>query len=297
MTDLFESSDKFDDEITAPEVAIENQEKLASESFESGLNQSLGVEPASAVVEPIKPSVTEEAKTLFAGYTEDQVKEVFGKAQQFDELNSRLTKTHDTAFGKIGQLEQTIKELKAARENLPEAKPLTKDSFKSLAEYLDDEDMAIALAKDLSELHLGGQQAEVIPVDYDAINAAFEEKFLTMSQSFTAKADETKKDFEIKLLTVQHPNWKDISVSDDFSNWKATLKQEARDTLNSTWDGTILGNAFTSFNKWQEKKAEITEKKQQRLQDALLPNSSSGRTQEPADDAFNQGLKQVLKNR
>ncbi len=291
MTDLFESSEKFEDEVLTAAVANENQEQIASDSFESGLNQSLGLETVAKAIEQ-EPIKQEEVKALFAGFTEDEVKSAFSKAQQFDELNSRLTKTHDTAFGKIGQLEQTIKELKQAKES---TSTFTKDSFKALAEYLDDDDMATALAQDLSSLHMGGQQQA--EVDYNAINASFEEKFLAMSQSFTSQTDANKRDFETKLLTIQHPDWETVNASDEFTNWKATLKQEARDTLNTTWDGSVLGNAFTSFKTWQAKKTDIADKKQQRLQDGVLPSSTSSRTQAPADDAFNQGLTQVLKNR
>jgi hypothetical protein len=298
MTDLFESSDVIEDD--AIETTIEpNEDRIAEESFESGLNQSLGIEPVVKDEAPAPEPVVkqEEVKALFAGFTEDEVKIAFGKAQQFDDLNNRLTKTHDTAFGKIGQLEQTIKELKTAKENAPVATPLTKESFKALAEYLDDDDMATALALDLSSLQLGGSQAEAVQVDYDAINAGLEERFLAMSESFSLQATATKKEFETKLLTIQHPDWEKVNASEEFSTWKATLKQEARDTLNTTWDGGVLGQAFTSFKTWQSKKTEVASKKQQRLEESLLPSGSAGRIQAPSDDDFNQGLKQVLKNR
>ena len=296
MKDLFESSEIIeDDAITG--VIEHNLDKLAEESFESGLSQSLGKEVEIKQEAPAAIAKQEDIKTLFAGFTEDEVKSAFSKAQQYDELNNRLMKTHDTAFGKIGQLEQTIRELKAAKEHVPVATPLTKDSFKALAEYLDDDDMATALALDLSSLQLGGSATEVPHIDYEAINAGFEQKFSAMSESFSLQANATKNDFETKLLTIQHPDWQDVNASEEFSAWKGTLKPEAREILASSWDGSVLGKAFTSFKSWQNNKTELATKKQQRLEESLLPGGSSGRIQAPADDAFNQGLSQVLKNR
>jgi hypothetical protein len=292
---LFESSEQFEDDDVNDAVAEPSTEQISEDAFESGLNHTLGIEQEVKTPEP-KPETKEEVKSLFE-VTEDEFNTIRNKANLVDELNNRLTKTHDTAFGKIGQLEQTIRELKQRSDEAPARTPLTKESFSKLAEYLDDEEMAEALAADLSSLQLGGSSSESA-FDKEAFNASIEEKFAAMSQEFAAayeqKADATAKDFETKLLTIQHNDWREIAASEEFAAWKGTLKDEARETLDNAWDGVVLANAFTSFKQWKSKKAEVAEKKQQRLEDGIQPARSSGRNQTPSDDAFNQGLKKVL---
>lgn len=273
MDDLFESVVEGDETITASE----SEDLIIEQQFESGVNQSLGIEHDA--------QRESDVKALFAGMTEEELKDIVSKARQVDELSERLKKTHDGAFGRIGMLEQNLKELSQSRAQ-QQSVPVSKDSFKALAEYLGDEEMVEALAKDLESLQIGG-------------NSGFDSASLldSINEQVNSKVDEISKSFETKLLTLQHPDWAVIKDTDEFAEWQATLTADAVSTLFESNDGMVLAGAFTKFKAWQGKKSEFAEKKKQRLEDAVLPKGGYGRSQTTADDAFNQGLKKVLGNR
>lgn len=278
MTELFESTDTFEEEpITEPAIEQENQED--DNEFDSGVNQAFGVDPE---VKP-EPEPEPEVK-LFAGMTEDELKGIVSKAKQVDELNERLKKTHDTAFGRIGILEETVKALRQTKSQQPQ---VSKESFKALAEYLgdDNDEMLEALVKDFSQLQLGGESADTVAM-LESIN-----------EQVNVKVDELNKSFEKKLLTLQHPDWETIKETEEFAEWHKTLKPDDADTLFNIWDGTVLATAFTKFKQWKVKKEEFAAKRQKRLEDAVLPKGIQGTSKPNLDDDFNQGLKKVIGNR
>jgi hypothetical protein len=284
MTDVnFESSETFElpDEQVIPDLPAENDK-----DFDKGLASALRIE---------QPEEKEDIKTLIAGMTEDELKSVLDKARRVDEINETLTKATDKAFGKIGQLEQTINLLK--QTNVANAStPLTKESFKHLSEFLgdDDSEMVDAIAKDLSSIQFGGGQSQVI--DYDSINS-----------SIAGKVDELSRSFEEKLLTVSHPDWREISIkeydsegrpifTDDYINWRASLNDDAKNIVDNSWNGIELSKAFKSFKDWKAKKANYEQTKQQRLDNAVRPSGigNPGKTISTADDPFYQGLNSVI---
>lgn len=294
--ELFESNENLDvDSAETEQSAQQALEQASAQDFTAGLHQTLGIDEPKVDATP--PSAnTENAKTLIAGMSEDELKAVLEKARQVDVLQERLTKTHDTAFGKIGHLEQQIRQLAAQTQEHSAQRPnqqLTKDSFSKLAAYMEDEDFAAALAEDLSALQLGGS-APAPQIDWDAINQSIDQRILHISSQFDTATDANNKEFEKKLLTIQHPDWKDIIAGDEYGAWKATLSPEAQETLDNSWDGTLLGNAFTKFKDWRNKKAENAQKKQQRLENAITPGRGGSGANQSANDDFNQGLKKVL---
>lgn len=266
MTDqLFESSETFEEESVDQGPT---EEEIVAKSFDAGVNESLGIKEEEA--EQPKPQ-------LIAGMTEDELKAAVSKAAQYDELAERLKRTHDTAFGKIGQLEQVIKSLQAK----PQVGKVSKETFKKLAEYFDDENIATALAEDFASVQLDNE-----PVNLDEINA-----------QFSSHLDELRQDFEAKLLTIQHPDWVDVYKSEEFNSWKGTLKPEAQQTIDTSWDGAVLAQAFTQFKSWKQAKAEAEANKQKRLEQNLEVKGHPGQSNPTFESYFDQGLKKVLGTR
>lgn len=229
--------------------------------------------------------------------SDDELKDIFSKARQVDEINERLTKTHKDAFGRIGGLEQTIRELKETKTT-PQQVTLDKALFKHLSEYLGEEnEMIDALAKDLSALQLG------IPLtpnfDVDAKFAAEEVRFAERTKQLTEQLAETKREMEVRLLSIQHPDWEEINTvpekTQEFIDWQMTLKPDDRQKLESAsnnWDAKTLSSALTSFKGWKQKKTEFEASKSQRLTGNIPPTTGNSfqrptKTNDDYESAFN----------
>jgi len=237
-----------------PDDSQEAQDQIDEQAFEAGFNNTRGDEPHvetrpqdDAQTEVAAPESTvataEEAPPvevpLFAGYTEAQVKSMFEKLNGIDGIRESVTKTHDKAFGRIGELQQTIK---ALQENPSARKPVkvkaedlkrTSAEFKELAEFL---------AEDLSELSLGSGPASVDQEQIDTFNQKLEELSLKT---------------EATLLKIEHPDWRQHRQSQEFATWLNLLKPEISDEIQYSNDSAYLSGAFTEFKRWKAGNEEV----------------------------------------
>jgi hypothetical protein len=255
--ELFESTVNFEDD-AAPtkENTPEDAYKQAFEQEMEGMGDA-GEQPPS--------------QRLFERLSDEELQAVLDKAKLVDDLNERLRKTHDSAFGRIGSIENTIKEL---RESKPTQAPIDASLFKNLREYLgEDAELVEALAQDLSAMQLGIPLTPNFDLDlrFEQEKAAIQEQ----QQAFQDNQTALRQEFEMKLLTMQHPDWREINTSPEFAEWQGTLKPEDRQRLASTWDGIELSSAFSKFKGWKAKKAEFEANKQRRL-DSNIPVRGNG---------------------
>ena len=272
---LFESNDNFDD-IDPIDPIEPNEEEIVEDNFNEGIAIARNEEPEA-------PAIPETPFSL----SKQDWEEVAAKAKSYDDLQERLTKTHDKAFGKIGQLEQELKELKAIRAQQFEPAQITKDTFKNVTEYFADEDFAEKLASDLASVQFGG---------YGTSSADIEIIRQEMA-SF-------KQESEVKLLTVLHPDWKEAVNKPEFEIWQQSLSPEGKAELaalqSERWDGLQAAKAITGFKNWEKRKADAEAKKQERLAQAV-PLKGAGTTARTStldsEDAFNAGLANVQKSR
>lgn len=272
---LFESNDNFDD-IDPIDKIEPNEEEIVEDNFNEGIAIARNEEPET-------PAIPETPFSL----SKQDWEEVAAKAKSYDDLQERLTKTHDKAFGKIGQLEQELKELKAIRAQQFEPTQITKDTFKNVTEYFADEDFAEKLASDLASVQFGG---------YGTSSADIEIIRQEMA-SF-------KQESEVKLLTVLHPDWKEAVNKPEFEIWQQSLSPEGKAELaalqSERWDGLQAAKAITGFKNWEKRKADAEAKKQERLAQAV-PLKGAGTTARTStldsEDAFNAGLANVQKSR
>lgn len=284
----FESTAVFSDDPPAPKELTPEEEY--DKSFAEA-SETLPEEP---------PGDDAQAKRIYEVMSDDELKDVFEKAKRFDELNDRLNKTHKDAFGRIGGLEQVVKELKSRPE--PQAVQVTKDQFKNLAGYLgEDDEMLDALTKDLSALQLGIPLTPNLNVEFK-----FEEeraKLAAEQQAFEQRMADMQRSIEVRLLSVQHPDWEEFNnvpeKAKEFVDWQLTLKPEDRQALEQAslnWDARTLANALTKFKGWKAKKAEFEQQKQQRLEGSIPPTRGNGHFRPPPnlDNDYEAGFKAGL---
>lgn len=273
------SAELFDSQVDDTEVT-DAPAPSAEDKFEQAFEAAVELNDESPVVQQVdnQPSAPE----LIAGIPVDEFKAVFEKAKQFDELQAQHKQLSDKVFGTVGQLKQELNGLKQNRSGFD----VTADKFKALTEYFGDDQLAQALAQDLGGLSIGGTAAE--PIDFDSKLA---EATTKLSQAF-----------EIKLLTVQHPDWKQVTgvndagefTSESFINWLGTLSEEGRDRVLNSWDGVEMASAISKHKQWLSDRERKSQEKNNRLESNIAPRGIPGipnrSTIQDYESAFNAGL-------
>jgi len=256
------------------EPSLEDQQR---EAFESGLNVVLeGQELESG---SSRTENDNDLNSLFSGVTKDQLMALIDKANRVDDLESRMKSINDKAFGTIGHMQQTINELRERVGQGGSRLNVSKDKFQKIASYFDDEGVAEAFAEDLASLELGG--------------GGFTE------QQMQEKLDGIQKQFELKLLDIAHKDWRNVVNTEDFAKWTQTLRPEAVEALQTSWDGVKMASAISEFKSWRDGRSQAADEKRRRLEDNISPRHGSAGNHGSVnyDDAFNQGLKNVVAQR
>lgn len=235
-------------------------------AFESGFAQATGAE----VPEPkAEPEPEPEIPTVF-GFTEQQVKEMYAKAQEVD----RLKESQAKIFGTLGSMKQAIER----REQQPQATAkITKDMFKRLSAEFPE--MAEMLSEDLGQIQLGGQ-------------SAFDPK--VVEDLVTQRVQKVSRETEAKLLTVMHPDWQKVPQDPLFTEWMGHQTPEVQQTMMHEWDAIKVGGCISAFKEWKSKTAQSKVSKQSRLESALQPRTTARTAPVMTDDdAFMEGFKQA----
>lgn len=283
-TEDFESTVSFEDGPATPVPPTE------ADIYEQGFNEGLG--EAGDANTP-KPESQEVPKRFYETVTDDEFKAVFDKAKQYDALNDRVKKDQNETFGRIGSLEQSLKQISDMK---PTPVPVTKDAFKHLSEYFgdDDNELVVALAQDLAQMQLG---IPLMPnIDLEARFADEQSRIEQRQQEFAQQQDQLRREFEVKLVDMQHPDWREISQSDEFNGWLNTLKPDDKKTLETAWDGIVIARGISKFKDWQAKKADYETQKNQRLEANIPLNGSGGSRPQPNFDSdYQRGFDSAFK--
>lgn len=247
----------------APQVEneSENLELEIDDAFSEAFDE-FGEEPSNEVKEAAIQEVIEQNPS----FSEEQIRDLF------DQNNQRL-------FGKIGEIIREVKRLDEFTKSSiqpREAQPIqvTPEMFSTMREEF-GEDFAAALAKDLSQIPLS-QQANGI--DQTQIDYLLEQRIAQIENNF-----------EIKLVAREHPDWESIAQSQDFDGWKSQLPADIQDRLNTTWDSSFISAAISAYKRDKALHQEQQNKKQDRLEAAVMPTSTKGFDDDYTDD-FEEGF-------
>ncbi len=243
-----------------PEVVAKTEEKPA-------VAETVKMEEAEVVEEPV----------VFAGLTEPQLKAQLAKAGEVDGLREQVGKTRDQAMGRIGQLEQVVKELRERPAG--QAVKLTGAQLKRVKEQYGD--LADLLAEDLSEINA---PAATVKTD-EALAKQLEDKYGPQLLELKQALDKSKSEnleatqrSEMRRVAEKHPDWAAERSTAEFALWKQTLPVKAQQVLVSTWDSDVLIGAFDDYKAWKAKGVKTDTTKQdstKRLEAAITPKKSS----------------------
>ncbi len=247
------------------------------DDFASGLTGQPTTTPAEIVTTEEEPKA-EQPK--YAQITEAQWNELVAKAARVDDIEATTKKGLDTAFGKIGGFSQQMTEIKAS---IPAGiGSVSAEDLKSLEDVLPE--IMPGLVEGINAaLKKGGK-----PMDTAEIETRFQER-LAQSQA----AIEHK--FEIRLVDMAHPDWREQVNLPEFETWKASKPADYQEKLLG-WDGPFVASALTEFKAVvaKAKAAEVAKSKSTRreiIDGAVAPRGTGGHEAKPEEDHFMAGLK------
>lgn len=240
-----------------PEAQVETPPQGDDSGFEAGFNSAKGIEEPAPEPEP--------EELVFAGYKESEIKALLERVSEVDKLKERESKV----FGTIGSLKQQVDSLKSATQQTVKLNP---GGFKRLSAEFPE--LAQMLSEDL------GDVIQSAPGTDPEAQKVIDERLQQMERQY-----------EAKLLTIAQPDWKKVVPSEEFQKWKASLNEEVRNELDSTWDSTVISERIREFKEWKSKAEQAKQNKQRRLETNVEPKGVPRPPAPSDDDAFIAGWK------
>lgn len=238
--------------------------------------------PAAEVPTETPPAETpEEEPVVFEGLTRKQLLDAIGKANQVESIRTESENRIRQLFGKIGEVNAVIQELKASQQS---ARGMAFDPTKlsNLSEIFPE--VAEVLAKDLAGM--------VSPATGGADPAEVEK---LLSDLVPKVEQNVERRIELRFIRRDHADFDDVVKSQEFHFWKDNvLDKELAAKLEESWDSSFVSPRLTEFKEWKAKAAQARKDKQNRLEDAITP-SGTRRIEAPPDDesAFLSGFNSV----
>lgn len=257
-----------------------NQEQTETPS------QDAPIEPAQ-VAETIVEAPPETVQLTRAEYDR-----LMTAAASINELTARTSKGIDTAFGKIGSLEQRLSDIASSS-----AVDVTDEDFIELiTEYPDLVPHAITGLKRIVGKMRGSGNAEL---SADKVK----ELILEQMPKLTDEVNETiNRNQVIKALARKHKDWQQIDADPAFAQFLTTLPTDAQakyQEANINYDEDVLIDVMDRFK--ADKVAKTTAAQapvkvtpaRTRIEAAIQPKGDRGNTEttDSEDEAFRQGFK------
>lgn len=232
------------------------------------------------------------AAPKLAQITEEQYQDLLKRAGAIDEVKADAKKQFDTAFGKLGGMQQLINQLQSSTQAGQQIQ-VTADDFEELkAEgYPDLADMqAAGLNRILAKMKLTGTGQPGAVFGADQAGEVFDAR---MTPQREAIKQELREEFANAALTDLHEDWNAVVRSPEFNAWTASNKiAEKKDrrgvAFAESLDANFIGKIISDFK--GQRKAAATHTN--RLEAAVAPRGSGGHATGPTDDdEFDKGFK------
>ena len=286
-------------------LARQAEEEVAFQSGFTGTASPPTDTPAEQVVEePVKgeapPVDVAAAVAQPATITDVQFKELLAKVGTVDELKSAIEKLRGDAFGKVGGLERTLKQL---QESTPVGQPIdvkVEDLAELEAEF-PGLNLGPSLAKGLTRVlgklkGTGSAQPGLTPEDIDARIAAQSKAATDAAIEFERKRN------AMERLTDLHDDWQTVigppESQTEFRTWLKGQGPEKEQAFLSSWDPRYVAKTLATFKDLKRSAPKslkpAVNSRTQRLAEAVpakggaLPVSKSQRNEE--EEAFAEGF-------
>lgn len=233
------------------------------------------------------------AEPVYAKITQADYDKLLAQVGEVPAIKAENKRLFDTAFGKMGGMQQLIEQLKSSTA-AGSAVTVSEEDFAELAaEYpelakLQVKSLNAALAK-MKATGTGEAAAAAVSPPPPQIDAAKIEQ--TVEQRIEQK-------LELKRFARKHPDWSEVVNGAEFKAWIAAQPADVQKGYQESWDSDVTIPILDSFKAARKPaKADVSDTsavstRQQRLSSAVTPRGSGGHGQQQAseDDEFLAGF-------
>lgn len=248
--------------------------------------------PEPEVTPEIDPATAPAAK--LAELTEEQLTDLVNKAKKVEVLEATVEKLSGTAFGKIGGLERTLREIQD-RTPAGQAVQLTESDFAEMQEHFPElvKDTVSGFNRALARVQVKGT------ADPEEFNRKVSE---AVSARVTAEVPTIVKTVkETTVLEVMDglvPDWRTVTHSPEYHAWLGTQPPEYKTKILDSWS---IADVQESIKKFREHKPTPPATKpaapprRDRFKAAVTPKGTGGGgpTVSSEDDALVAGFKRA----
>lgn len=218
---------------------------------------------------------------------EEQIQKVIQENPQLTEeqVRSLFEENNQLIYGKFGEFNRSLQEVRQlasqAQQFVPQNVQVTAENFSKVREEFGEE-FAAAMAHDLAQIQM--QQ----------VQSGFNQE--QIDQYVSQKLEAAQNQFEMKLVSMAHPDWQDVVAGNEFAEWMQKQPPQIQEMLGNTWDSEFLTTAIGAFKSETSRKQQVTQKRNDRLAAAVTPSSNGAAAVYDEDDDFSAGFNSVKRN-
>jgi hypothetical protein len=206
------------------------------------------------VAAPGEPAPAPAAEPAPGTLTQDALGRIL--AEKDAALDLKYQHLHDKLFGKLGEYNQKIEEIRAAKNAVSgfstKARERLADQFPELAELLFD---------GVEEPAAPAPAAQPAPTEFPAAPVIDPEQL---------KEDLRRERAKERVLDV-HEDYEQVAMSPEFLEWQLlALKPEEREELATSWDARLVIKKLTEYKGWLVAQ-KVIERNKQNLDNAVIP--------------------------
>lgn len=233
----------------------------------------------------------------FVQLTKAELAELKAGVSKVQALEAQLTKQGRDTSGRMGGIEQTIREIKSAVQT-GTAPDISEEDFEELkVEY---PDLAKLVAAGMGRAAKKTKSAQPAAPVFDAahiselVNQAVDTR---VPIHLTQREEDGKRKAFDKIV----PDWRDIVQSPGWASWLGAQPQDYQEQVKSTWDLDVLEPAFKKFKETltpPQTAATPTKPaapKRDRFSENVAPKGTGGVSTKTEKDPFTEGFDEVAK--
>jgi len=223
------------------------------------------------------------AEPVYAKITQADYEKLLAAANEVGTLKVESSRNLDKAFGKIGQMQQLVDQLKAATAPGAAVTVSEEDFAELAAEYPDLAKLQVkGMNALLSKMKATGTGEAAAPSPVVAAPAVDPETVIQQAEQ------RIEQKLELKRFARKHPDWQAVVNGPDFKDWIAKQPADVQKGYQESWDSDVTIPILDSFKAAQKAaKPDPTpavSTRQQRLTSAVPPRGTGGHAPKASEE-------------